>query len=184
MILPPDQMTTERLILRKPFLEDAATIYEEYASDPEVTRFLAWQPSPSPDHVAIFLADALKKWDQKTAFTWALTMRGKGRLIGMIDARVDAYMVNIGYVLSRRFWNQGLMTEAVRALIDWTDNEPEIARVWAVCAVQNEASARVLEKAGMIREGILHRWMVFPNLGGKPLDCYCYARVKPVDTSL
>jgi ribosomal-protein-alanine N-acetyltransferase len=184
MIQPPECFSSDRLILRKPVLDDAGAIFKEYATDPEVTRYLTWKPSSKPDHVAVFIAQALKKWDEQIAFTWTITRKDDDHPIGMIDARVDAYMVNIGYVLARRFWNQGLMTEAVRALLGWTDREPEIVRVWAVCAVQNSSSARVLEKAGMIREGILHRWTVFPNVSGQPMDCYCYARVKPAGTSL
>ncbi|HMK37743.1 MAG TPA: GNAT family protein, partial [Bacteroidota bacterium] len=69
-------------------------------------------------------------------------------------------------------------TEAVGAVCSWADSEPDIFRVWAVCAVDNPASVRVLEKAGMTREGILRRWAVFPNIDGVPRDCYSYARVR------
>jgi len=48
----------------------------------------------------------------------------------------------------------------------------------AVCDVENIASARVMEKAGLSREGVLRRWLVHPNLGPEPRDCYGYARVR------
>jgi RimJ/RimL family protein N-acetyltransferase len=63
-------------------------------------------------------------------------------------------------------------------LLDWTDGEPEIFRAWAFCDVDNPASARVMEKAGMTREGILRRWHVAPNLGPEPRDCIVCARAK------
>jgi RimJ/RimL family protein N-acetyltransferase len=87
-------------------------------------------------------------------------------------------MLNIGYVLGRAHWNKGYATEALSAVLHWADAEEDVGRVWAVCAVENHASARVMEKAGMKREGTLRHWMVFPNLGGVPMDCYCYAHVK------
>lgn len=70
------------------------------------------------------------------------------------------------------------MTEAVRAVVDWAIGQPEMHRVWAVCDVDNKASARVLEKAGMEREGILRRWSIHPNISEFPRDCICYAKVK------
>ena len=70
------------------------------------------------------------------------------------------------------------MTEVVRAVADWALAQPEVHRVWAVCDVDNLASARVLEKAGMECEGRLRRWFLHPNVSAAPRDCWCYARVK------
>ena len=70
------------------------------------------------------------------------------------------------------------MTEALQPLVNWVINQPEIYRVWAVCDCENLASARVLEKIGMTREGVLRRWLIHPNLSDVPRDCLCYAKVK------
>ena len=70
------------------------------------------------------------------------------------------------------------MTEAVKALVTWALQRPEIYRVWAVCDIDNKASARVMEKAGMQREGILRRWSIHPNVSNEPRDSYCYAILK------
>ncbi len=70
------------------------------------------------------------------------------------------------------------MTEAVRAVIAWVFAQPGIYRVWAVCDVENLASARVLEKAGMHLEGILRRWLIHSNVSVEPRDCFCYSIVK------
>ncbi len=67
------------------------------------------------------------------------------------------------------------MTEAVKAIVDWVLKQESIHRVWAFCDVENLASARVLEKVGMQREGVLRRWMIHPNVSDEPRDCYCYA---------
>jgi RimJ/RimL family protein N-acetyltransferase len=174
----PLLIRTPRLLLRKPELNDAAAIRDGYAHDPEVTRYLVWKPDQTPGEIRAFLETTLERWEKGAAYAWALTLKEDGRLIGMIDARVDGYMVNVGYVLGRAYWNRGYATEALAAVVGWTDGLEEIHRVWAVCSVDNPASARVMEKAGMTREGILRNWMVFPNIDGSPRDCYCYSRVK------
>ena len=70
------------------------------------------------------------------------------------------------------------MTEAAQALVEWALSQPEIYRVWAVCDVENTNSAKVRERVGMRREGILRRWIIHPNIDAVPRDCYCYAMAK------
>jgi len=178
MIHAPETILTPRLLLRKPVHGDAQEVFQTYAHDPEVTRHLTWKPDEDLTDVGAFIDRTLNGWEKGTVFTWAITLKESGQLVGMIDARIDAYMLNLGYVIGKEHWNNGYATEALRALLGWADGEDDIYRVWAVCAVENTASVRVMEKAGMIREGTLHRWMVFPNIGGTPQDCYCYAHVK------
>lgn len=174
----PETIQTTRLLLRKPLPGDVSAVLRGYAHDPDVTRYLTWKPDQSLEEISAFVDRALNAWERGSIYTWALTLRDSGRLIGMIDARIDAYMVNIGYVIAQEYWNRGYATEALKAVLAWTDTQEDVERVWAVCAVANPASARVMEKAGMEREGILRRWMIFPNIGGTPQDCFCYARVK------
>ena len=86
--------------------------------------------------------------------------------------------VDLGYALSRRCWGQGLMSEALASVVQWALAQPEIFRVWATCDLDNAASARVLERVGMEREGVLRRWLVHPNLSDAPRDALCYSIVK------
>jgi ribosomal-protein-alanine N-acetyltransferase len=83
-----------------------------------------------------------------------------------------------GYVLDRSFWGRGLMPEALRFAVDWALAQPEVFRAYAFCDVDNPSSARVMEKAGMIREGVLRRWHVCPNIGPDPRDCILCAKVR------
>ena len=69
-------------------------------------------------------------------------------------------------------------SEAVRTVVEWALTQRELFRIWAVCDVDNERSARLLERVGMQREGVLHRWIVHPGVSEDPRDCYCYARVR------
>jgi RimJ/RimL family protein N-acetyltransferase len=178
MITAPEQLSTPRLLLRKSVRGDAGDLAGLWATDPEVTRYLMRRSFGSIGEVEEFLDNTVAEWEGGSAYAWSLLLRETGALVGMIEARVDGYMVNISYLLGRAYWNRGLTTEAVRGVCAWADAEPDVFRIWAVCAVDNPASARVLEKAGMAREGLLRRWAVFPNIDGTPRDCYSYARIK------
>lgn len=179
---PPTHIETARLILRKPVVEDTPLIYEAYANDAEVTRYLTWRPHRTVADGEEPAAHRLAAWETGEYFCWVVTLREEGgELIGMISIRPDEWRVDLGYVLGRKFWGRGYMTEAVRAVVDYALAETEVFRVWAVCDVENAASARVLEKAGMRREGILRRWAMHPNLSDEPRDSLCYARVKEDD---
>jgi [ribosomal protein S5]-alanine N-acetyltransferase len=109
---------------------------------------------------------------------WVITGRGDDRPFGMLELRPSAHRAEMGYVLARERWGRGLMPEAASAALDWGLAQPSIFRVWSVTDVDNLASARVLEKIGMQREGLLRRWLVHPNLGPEPRDCWCFSRVK------
>jgi len=117
-------------------------------------------------------------WDVGKAFHWVIECTADKQVMGMMIARVDTGKWELGYVLARQHWGRGFMTEALKELIAWALKQKDIYRVWAVCDVDNLASARVMEKSGMRREGVLRRWSVHPNLSPEPRDSYCYAIVK------
>jgi [ribosomal protein S5]-alanine N-acetyltransferase len=175
---PPELIHTACLILRKPTSGDAEAIFSHYAQDPEVTRFLLWRPHASLHDTHMFLSACLKNWEGESDFTWAIERPGESGVIGMIGAQIDQHGANLGYVLMRPEWNKGYITEAVKALSDVLLTLDSVYRVWAVCDVENTASARVLEKSGMTCEGILRRWLILPNAGSVPRDCYCFSRTK------
>jgi RimJ/RimL family protein N-acetyltransferase len=175
---PPPAVETARLHLRPPRLEDAAEIFVRYGQDVEVTRYLTWRPHGTMEPVQDFLRHLLALREQGAVLPWVVERRADGRLLGMIDLRIHGHRAEMGYALARDAWGQGFATEAVRALVEWALTQPGLYRVWAVCDVDNRASARVLEKVGLVREGRLQRWSVHPNVSEEPRDCWCYARVR------
>lgn len=172
---PPDLLRTPRLVLRRPVPEDALRVFRAYARDPEVTRYLTWRPHERPDETRAWMLKALAGWTEMRALTWMIQDSEQKEIVGAVELRLES-QANLGFVLARPYWNRGFMTEAVREVLLWASGREEIERIWALCAVENVASARVLEKAGLEREALLRRWMVFPNLGEEPRDCYRYAR--------
>ncbi len=161
--------------LRLPRLTDAPAIFSNYASDPEVTRYMVWATHTAVETTEEFLAGAMEQNKSDEGWTWSIVEPGSDECIGMIGVIPEDHRAEIGYVLSRRFWGLGIMTEAVSSVLGWCFSIPKLYRVWATCAVENVASARVLAKAGMEREGILRGWHVFPNYSETPQDCYAYS---------
>jgi RimJ/RimL family protein N-acetyltransferase len=175
---PPKILKTPRLRLRKVKERDAEAIFREYAQDPEVTKYVSWQTHQSVEETRAYVRSCLLAWETGKAFNWVIESRDGAELMGMIVARVNECKWELGFVLARRYWGRGYMTEAVTAVIEWAQRRGGVYRVWAVCDIDNIASARVMEKAGMEREGILRRWSIHPNISAAPRDSYCYAIVR------
>jgi [ribosomal protein S5]-alanine N-acetyltransferase len=174
----PDGFETDRLILRPLARSDALAIFAGYAQDPEITSFLTWRPHKSLAETERYVAQCLAAPADKSR-TYALIGRSDRKLLGAFDLRQpERHRVECGYVLGRPYWGRGLMTEALSEVARWAMRQDGIWRIGAVCDVENPASARVMEKAGLTREGILRRWLVHPSLGPEPRDCFSYALVR------
>jgi RimJ/RimL family protein N-acetyltransferase/catechol 2,3-dioxygenase-like lactoylglutathione lyase family enzyme len=173
--VPPDEFTTERLLLRPPTLDDAPAIFEHYGRDPRVSSFLPWPPHKSVADTLEWLHRLLPARETGARWPWTLLRRGDGRLIGMIEMRIAGAKADFGYVLEHAAWGQGYATEAARAIVGWCQAQPEIVRVFALCDVRNLASARVLEKSGLRAEGVQLRTL--PH-GGVAADCMVWAWVR------
>jgi RimJ/RimL family protein N-acetyltransferase len=167
-----------RLVLRAPRPDDAGAIFDTYAQDPEVTRYLTWRPNQSLAETQQFIDGCIQAWNEGARFPWVITLAGDDRPIGMIEARLEKPRASLGYVLARSAWHHGYMTEAAQAVVQRLLQVPGIYRVWAVCDVDNGASARVLEKAGLVWEGTLRRYLVHPNVSPEPRDVHLYARTR------
>jgi ribosomal-protein-alanine N-acetyltransferase len=95
----------------------------------------------------------LTRWRQtkedEAVFPWVMTRKQDHALLGMIELRIEEYRADLGYGIARPYWGRGFTTEAVKAIVHWALDQEQIYRVWAVCDLDNLASARVMEKAGM-----------------------------------
>ena len=178
-IRPPVTFATARLVARPPLVEDAEAVFAAYASDPEVTRYLSWRAYTRVHPLAIFLRECAARWEKSDGpFTWLLCLKGTATPIGSIGVTLGGGRAVFGYVLAKKFWHRGLAAEALTFLVDWSLAQPGIFRAWAFCDVENPASVRVMEKAGLVREGVLRRWHICPTLGPEPRDCVVCAKVK------
>jgi ribosomal-protein-alanine N-acetyltransferase len=176
-VSPPESFSTERLLLRKPRKADAPLIYESYAQDPEVSRFLTFRPHGSVRETEAVVERFLAGWSSGKSFCWMIFRRDGQELVGSIAAR-EHDGLNLGYLLAKPYWKCGFMSEALQMIVSWGFSESSIFRVWAVCDTDNHASARLLARNGFQLEGLLRKWSLHPNVSPEPRDCYCYARIR------
>jgi ribosomal-protein-alanine N-acetyltransferase len=174
----PATFRTARLTLRPIAMADAGPIFSAYSRDPEVTQFLIWRPHRTRQDIEAYIRSCLHTPPHR-ARTYVLVGRKDSVIRGCLDLRkVDRHRLEFGYVLARAFWGQGLMTEALTEIVRWGLSQPSIFRISAVCDVENVGSARVMEKSGLVREGLLKRYLIHPSISNEPRDCFSYARVR------
>jgi RimJ/RimL family protein N-acetyltransferase len=169
----PD-LSTPRLHLRRLRMEDADDIFA-YASDPQVTTYVFWEPHRTLDDTRDFLRRTLKGYADGLPPAWGIEHLADKVLIGtcgMFEIQAQHARAEIGYAMGRKYWRQGLMTEAVGAMLDYGFKTLGLNRIEARCDVANTGSWRVMEKAGMKFEGVL-RQNIF--LHGRPSDAKIHA---------
>lgn len=175
---PTPRLETERLVLDAAGPRFARELYEAYAGDPEVTRFLLWEPHETLDDTLAFLRDADESWRTGEAYVWAIRERsedgGPGPLVGMIGLHPTAEHDQVGYALRSDRWGRGYMTEALGRVLAEATGTVGLEEVRITVHPENTGSIRVLEKAGLERARTLEDHHVLPNLGGGPADCYVY----------
>ena len=177
MVLPL-RVDTERLTLLRPSTADAGEIFERYASDPDVTRYLGWPRHENLDDTRGFLTFSAAQWRREGAGPYLIRSRDDGRLLGSTGvAKNDEVEAMAGYVLARDAWGRGLATEALTAIVE-AARAIRLPRLHALCHPDHRASWRVLEKCGFQRNATWTRKMEFPNLArGVDQDVLCFARV-------
>lgn len=150
------RLETDRLILR-PYREtDARPMFMRWASDPEVTRYLTWKPHRDEHETEDLLAAWCALYEDPAIYNWAIELRALGEAIGsisVVDRSERHENCEVGYCLSRSFWGQGLMTEALGAVIRFLLLDVGYHRVAARHRAENTASGRVMLKCGMRYEG-------------------------------
>jgi [ribosomal protein S5]-alanine N-acetyltransferase len=177
-LMLPETFRTAHLSLRPIAMADAGPIFAAYARNPEVTRFLIWRPNRTRRDFEAYIRACLDTPPHR-ARTYVMQGRKDSVIRGGLDLRqADPHRLEFGYVLARPWWGQGLMTEVLTEVVQWALAQPAIFRIGAVCDVENVRSARVMEKAGLVREGVLRRYLIHPGMGNKPRDCFSYARVR------
>src|SRR5215213_990666 len=174
------EILTERLRLRPPTLPDANEIFARYGQDAAVCRYMSWIPPRSIEDTVTFLERIICDNEEGRSFGFLIFSREWGELLGSVGGAVEMHRMQFGYCLARDAWGQGFATEAASAFVAAALEIAGLWRIQAFCDVENCASARVLEKIGLEREGTLRRYMVLPNLGDVPRDVHCYAKIRSV----
>jgi [ribosomal protein S5]-alanine N-acetyltransferase len=172
----PERLETDRLVLRRPRISDAETIFQRYASDREVTRYLGWPRHNAVAETSAFLGFSESEWEKWPAGPYLIESRTDARLIGGTGLGFETpHRASTGYVLAKDAWGKGYATEALLAVVG-VARAVGVRRLYAHVHTEHRPSSRVLEKCGFLREGILRRYAEFPNLSpGDTSDVLCYS---------
>jgi len=153
-------LETVRLILRPFTLADAPAMFANWAGDPEVTRYLTWPTHASEEVSRAVLADWVPRYDDPKKYEWAIVLRELGQPIGsmgVVDIKEEIRSMHIGYCIGRRWWHQGLTSEALGAVIRFLFEQVGINRVDSRHDPRNPNSGRVMAHCGMTKEGTVRQ---------------------------
>ena len=149
---------TQRLALRRFELSDAQAMFDNWASDDEVTKYLTWPAHADVSVTEQILADWVGQYDRDDCYRWAIILKENGpQPIGSIDVvrrMENGEVPEIGYCMGKRWWHQGVMSEALGAVIDFLFDQVGVERIVARHDVNNPHSGGVMRKCGMKFEEI------------------------------
>lgn len=166
---------TERLLLRRFCIDDAESMFNNWADDSEVTKYLSWSPHGSINVTKNIISSWLNQYHKLNCYNWAITLKTDSAAIGSITVvkiLESSATAEVGYCLSRKHWGSGIMTEALRAVIHYLLFEINVNRIQAIHDVQNISSGKVMSKAGMQYEGVLRQYITISNC---PRDVAVYS---------
>lgn len=147
---------TERLILRKFMVTDAQAMYNNWAKDEEVTKFLTWPSHSNADISEKIILNWLKYYEEDSNYLWCIELKSIREAIGSISVvhRNDEIgSVELGYCIGKAFWNQGITSEALSAVVEFFFDEVEVNRIEARHDTNNPNSGKVMLKCCFTYEG-------------------------------
>ena len=153
-------LETDRLILRPFRAEDAKAMFDNWASDPEVTKFLSWPAYKSIDDAHTILKIWLEGYEKTDFYQWAIVLKGLDQPIGsisVVNSETKVAMAEIGYCIGKPWWGRGIMPEAVKAVMAYLFREVGMQRLEVGHDPNNPASGAVIRKCGFQYEGTLRR---------------------------
>lgn len=172
------QLETSRLMLRQHEMTDADNMYRNWVTDSEVCRFWPWKPHKSIDETKGLLASWIEEYTKLDNYHWIIVSKNISQAIGYIylaDIDDTNNSVSVHYALSQKYWKQGIMTEACKCVLNFAFNVLGVERVHTSHHIDNPASGRVLQKAGMMY--IKTEYKIVPECGRLNGE-HCYYEIK------
>ena len=147
------ELETKRLFLRRFVVEDAKAMFENWASDSENVRYVTWDPHPNPQVTQASIERWLLHYQEENTYKWAICKKEDPKQvigdISVVSQDPQKEICEVGYILGKNFWGQGIMTEALKAVLHFLLLEVGFKEVQAKYVSLNPASGIVMEKAGM-----------------------------------
>ena len=173
------RLESERLILRRFTPEDAQAMYDNWASDSQVTTFLTWKPHESPEASRQVLEQWAASYEDAKYYQWAIVLKENGdEPIGSISAvgvEDSISSIQIGYCIGRRWWHRGITSEALTTLIGFFFDQVGANRIECRHDTNNPRSGMVMKKCGLRFEGT-HRSADRNNRGICDVSWYAILR--------
>jgi len=155
-----------RLLLRRLKNSDVEDMYE-YTSDAKITKYLEWSHHTEISQTRSFIIRALEAYEnEKHAFLWAIELVSEAKMIGVMrifDYSPQNKRAEISYILNPAFQGKGYIGEAIDIFLNYCFNDMSIQRIQAKCDIDNGSSEKVMQKAGMHREGIMKKYFFMDN---------------------
>lgn len=171
-------INTNRLLLRRFQIDDAYDMFKNWANDSEVSKFLSWKPHSSVEVTKKIIEGWVNEYINPNVYDWVIELKEIGEVIGSISiVNLDEknYSCEIGYCMSRMYWNKGIMSEALKSVIDYLFSYIGFNRIVARHDTNNIASGKVMLKSGMKYEGTLRQVQI---RGEEFYDLAVYAILK------
>ena len=154
------RLETDRLILRRFQLSDAPDFYRNVTSDPRVNRFLTWKNHESVAQTEELMESFISRYESPQRYCWAITLKDTGEVIGTIAAptvKERTETVEVTYAIGEKWWGKGIAAEALKKVMEFLFDRVGVNRIEAGHDLNNPNSGKVMEKAGMRREGVLRQ---------------------------
>ena len=152
------QLETERLILRKFKIDEYAKMYDNWASEDAVTKYLTWKSHENQDVTKSVLTDWVDNYANNDFYNWAIELKEEDKLIGnisVVNYRAETMSAVLGYCMGSKWWGKEIMPEAAKAVLKYLFEEVGFNRIAAEHDKNNPKSGRVMQKIGMTYEGTL-----------------------------
>ncbi len=149
---------TSRLILRRAVRDDAEPMFRNWATDSEVTKYLTWPPHETVEVTQSLLERWITEYEKDDYYHWMIVLKEIGEPIGSLLATTvgRAQSAHIGYCIGKKWWHQGIMTEALQAVMAYLFENVGYHRIESMHDPNNPNSGRVMRKCGMKYEGTTH----------------------------
>jgi len=173
------RLESDRLILRRFELGDVFDMHKNWASDDTVTKNLTWKAHDNVEKTRFVIGTWIKCYKNKNYYNWCIEEKVNNEVIGSINlTNIDDIneSLEVGYCLSHKFWDKGIMTESLSIIIDFVFSDIKINRLTSKCTIYNIPSMRVLKKCGFIYEGTLRS--VIKKDNDKFIDCKYYSLLR------
>ena len=148
---------TKRLLLRSFVESDYQAMYDNWASRPDNLLHVTWDAHESLEVTRQSIARWGENYQNLDFYKWAICLKEKPEQvigdISVVDLDETVNACEVGYILCQDYWGQGLMTEALKAVLIYLLQDADFNRVTAKYVTANPASGRVMAKAGMRYEG-------------------------------